>query len=256
MSLSAVVVGLQVFMLNVHGLTPVLRPVPNWLRLVVIDGIARFLHIENVHKDAKQTVRKKKKKTSIGRKLRRLRHLLGYPSDIYHIDETDDDQLNVYSRWPGENFADNLVDDQFDVIMNELNSSSRLRFLAREAKFFESVEQIIIGENEQFINPYYQEVHSERVFRSQPQGNQQENELLLRLIQSVAYMTKRERDETLTEQIANEWRLIAVVFDRLAFWFFFIFTSVSTFGLLVWLPLTQKEYPNVVPPSQIEITTS
>ena len=43
------------------------------------------------------------------------------------------------------------------------------------------------------------------------------------------------------EDIITEWRLLALIFDRLMFWTFLVGTAISTAIILVILPLTKRD---------------
>jgi len=52
---------------------------------------------------------------------------------------------------------------------------------------------------------------------------------------------ERHRAEQEFEDIITEWRLVALIFDRLMFWTFLAGTTVSTIFILVILPLTKPD---------------
>jgi len=52
---------------------------------------------------------------------------------------------------------------------------------------------------------------------------------------------ERHRAEQEFEDIITEWRLLALIFDRLMFWIFLVGTAMSTVFILVILPLTKPD---------------
>ena len=66
-----------------------------------------------------------------------------------------------------------------------------------------------------------------------------ERDLLRKLLRSVGYMIEREQSENLNELVVAEWRMVAFVLDRLAFWIFAIFTVFFIVIFLIVLPLSQ-----------------
>ena len=59
---TSLVVSLQVFMLNIHGLSPILTAVPHWLRILVLGGIAPVLCIPVDFADTTHRLHQKPKK--------------------------------------------------------------------------------------------------------------------------------------------------------------------------------------------------
>jgi len=52
------------------------------------------------------------------------------------------------------------------------------------------------------------------------------------------YLDRRRADQQL-EELMTEWRLLALIFDRLMFWLFLVGTALSTIFILLILPLTK-----------------
>ncbi|VDP31191.1 unnamed protein product [Heligmosomoides polygyrus] len=49
-------------------------------------------------------------------------------------------------------------------------------------------------------------------------------------------LIKKQENEDICERMANEWRHVAQVIDRLLFWIFLVATTLITFVLLVLIP--------------------
>uniref|UniRef100_A0A7E4ZU22 Nicotinic acetylcholine receptor subunit n=1 Tax=Panagrellus redivivus TaxID=6233 RepID=A0A7E4ZU22_PANRE len=63
------------------------------------------------------------------------------------------------------------------------------------------------------------------------------NELHTRLIKTLEFLIKRQEVEDHSLKLANEWRQVAQVIDRLLFWIFLVLTIVITAILLLVVPI-------------------
>ncbi|KAK6019727.1 hypothetical protein OSTOST_14628 [Ostertagia ostertagi] len=71
------------------------------------------------------------------------------------------------------------------------------------------------------------------VTRKRPRAG---DDLQVKLLRTLQILIKRQENEDASERMANEWRHVAQVIDRLLFWIFFVATTIITFVLLVLIP--------------------
>ncbi|XGW21367.1 hypothetical protein V3C99_004376 [Haemonchus contortus] len=62
------------------------------------------------------------------------------------------------------------------------------------------------------------------------------DDLQVKLLRTLQVLVKRQENEEASERVANEWRHVAQVIDRLLFWIFLFATATITFVLLVLIP--------------------
>ncbi|KAI3381799.1 hypothetical protein SNEBB_007440 [Seison nebaliae] len=63
------------------------------------------------------------------------------------------------------------------------------------------------------------------------------------LLQGLKDLTKKQEQTFMEKRIEVEWKLMAMIVDRVLFWIFFILTIVSTLFTLVIVPLLKDIYP-------------
>lgn len=73
---------------------------------------------------------------------------------------------------------------------------------------------------------------------SQPTKRTDRDDLITR---HIKLYLDRHRAEQEFEDIISEWRLMALIFDRLMFWIFSVGTALSTIFILIILPLTKSD---------------
>ena len=61
--------------------------------------------------------------------------------------------------------------------------------------------------------------------------------LLERILASVTQLARKQEDDDVIEEIAQEWRVVAFVVDRALFWIFLLITVVATLFILVLVPI-------------------
>ena len=61
--------------------------------------------------------------------------------------------------------------------------------------------------------------------------------LLERILASVTQLVRKQEDDDVIEEIAQEWRVVAFVVDRALFWIFLLITVVATLFILVLVPI-------------------
>lgn len=212
MAMTSVSVVMTVMVLNFHHRGPFHKELPPWLRWFVLDKLRKFLCMklpyENVRhsKGSNSTMRRMSLKFTVDSLQEQLLRDMGLAQNI-----------ETYAQTGGPT-------------CNEPKYRTRLC----------STPNSFIGPGIFFENPGRH--HSFSMCTCNGNGNgqsqgQNRQALQNEVIRTLQMLVSRQELEDECEDIANEWRQVAQVIDRLLFWIFFVATVAITFILLIFIPL-------------------
>lgn len=217
MAMTSVSVVMTVMVLNFHHRGPFHKELPSWLRWLVLDKLRKLLCMklpyENTRlvKNRSSTMRRMSLKFTVDSLQDQLLREMGIATNI-------------------ETFA---------------NSAPVNGAAVDEQKF----ETRLYSNPTSFVGPgVFFENQQRRSFSScncngggnssgNGSGNAGRSQLHNEVLKTLQMLISRQELEDECEEIANEWRQVAQVIDRILFWLFFIATVAITFILLIIIPL-------------------
>ena len=234
MGMTSLSIILTVFVLQLYHVTPRQRPVPRWLRHLMFDVISRALRMRA--------------------------EVDGYRlcAAVEILDDVTDDVCKTSSSSSQRPPSPDDRRRSFNETASSRDSASRisngLMNLSAAAELNTSdercrhVSDIDDGGNEDYTRKMSNN-RSRRVIEIDGGRTSEAGCFRIAVVRSGtagvggAVCDRLSSDEKLRQTIANEWKLVALIMDRLLFVLFLIVSSVSTFGILVVHPLTK---PSIV----------
>ncbi|XP_077988495.1 neuronal acetylcholine receptor subunit alpha-10-like [Glandiceps talaboti] len=120
-----------------------------------------------------------------------------------------------------------------------LNYTARVLMLGNLAENLEDDESdnVVIENNYLKNNPPEMTEHFNKIdrFTSNPTYSRFDYNVV-RILKNVEFMVGKCKDQDKDEAIANEWKLVAIVVDRIFLWFFLVATVAITAGILSQAP--------------------
>ncbi|CAJ0954853.1 unnamed protein product, partial [Mesorhabditis belari] len=203
MGMTSVSVVMTVLVLNFHHRGPFHDPVPRWARVLVLDKLRRFLRMKLPHTGYGDATRATTASGTTGM-MRRLSVRLAM----------NELKGEVVSEVAGES----------NYLLHRYLNTEIPNGHAKTA-----TERQINGE----VIKDGQEPRNGAVPKSAARNSDELNEKLLKALQ---ILIKRQQLEDDGQVLANEWRQVAQVIDRLLFWIFLIATTAITTTLLIIIP--------------------
>ncbi|CAD6184307.1 unnamed protein product [Caenorhabditis auriculariae] len=224
MGMSSVSVVMTVVVLNFHHRGPFNDPVPYWVRFLVLDHLSRFLRMKLPR--AGEPSKVSKAPNGLMRKM---------------------SVRNAMTEMRNEVLTNFSVEDQGLLDWNLTSAGSRPGVRPTPLKLRS------VGSSRYFGGP--QDTRRESVRLEAPTTAEQRQavqrrrrtstELLqARLVRTLQVLVARQQSEDASERMANEWRLVAQVIDRLLFWIFLTANLIITSTLLVFIPAFHDPFAN------------
>ena len=203
MAMTSLSIVLTVFVLQLHHVGPNQKPIPRWIKRLVIDVIARGLCMGN-HVDNYYNSRYKAHQ--------RQHHFNG--NDVTLSQRPNDirpTSANGRSAHKDTNASCNggLNNYQGHLQLHPLLEKSNLKNRSRTSMGDNVTDTSVYGDNVVYD----------------------------RLSSQLKILVSKNETEDDFQDIVNEWRLVAHVMDRLLFWLFLIGSLISSISILVLKPM-------------------
>ncbi|XP_052283564.1 neuronal acetylcholine receptor subunit alpha-10-like [Dreissena polymorpha] len=271
MALTSMSVIMTVFVLNLHHRGPNKRAVPRWLKKLLLNGMSRFLCLqESKHDPGRYYDNEERfiKNVSLKITLDNIQQALENEAKLENIEtmnQADTDLSNNSSH-----FASPLDRERMDNT-SDVQRSNHVDFARLEGSDWNQVTSSIYPSQTQhyyqfdprtsefssvtgvniFPNAVSEIISSQTNNRLGVQGRQDNNHKSKRRAKSILSKTNEEiltslkrilekhEKEDRDYEVVQEWRRVAQCVDRILFFIFFIATFSSTIGILVIAPATQ-----------------
>ncbi|TKR95138.1 hypothetical protein L596_009346 [Steinernema carpocapsae] len=230
MSMTSVSVVMTVMVLNFHHRGPFNKPVPEWVRVFILDKLRRWLFMKLPYTGYGDSVTSAISATGLMRKMSvrlAIDDVLG--SDIF-VDGTggpSNDSTVTYGNNVG-NHTGNHTGNHVGVTQNN-------HYMALANNNYQSHDEDIL--NHQLIDETSIDGQAKTV---QKKKKRKSKELHSRLFRTLEMLIKRQEIEDQCNALANEWRQVAQVIDRLLFWIFLVATVFITLLLLIIIPTVHR----------------
>ncbi|CAI4226524.1 unnamed protein product [Auanema sp. JU1783] len=197
MGMTSVSVVMTVLVLNFHHRGPFNEPIPYWVRVMILERLRKILRMK-----------------------------LPSPADSTNINSIYCPNGGSIMRRKSVRVA---MDDMKNEVINEMGPDLLLNggneaALNCQRKRTDSLQ--VPGQTEVILD-------GNGITRKRRRSNE---EVQTKLIKTLQVLIRRQQKEDDSEKMANEWRQVAQVIDRLLFWIFLVATVMITSILLVFIP--------------------
>jgi len=219
MGMTSLSIVLTVFVLQLHYVAPNQTPVPDWLRLLVINYVARALCMRGVLSSYY---------TGAWHDVRTLPRPPGPPSLKYSSLSAQADVANSKS-------SNNLFH------LNSLNNAIHTRKSARHLRGEVNPPSVAVASTTDECLRWHQSYITAATTTARattgPGGppEKQSHDIS----GHVKIVLSKHGSDVDHENIVNEWKLVALIIDRFLFVLFLTISGLATLGILVFKPLTK-----------------
>ena len=228
MAMTSLSIVLTVFVLQLHHVSPNTKPVPTWVRKLVIGVIARVIfmnsHLELYNKHLVERAERAKQKVNLSSMLSSA-EAPGPPryETSYHISDTPDSN-NCNGRLGFNNRGTS----------NNGGHSSGSPATGGDRGF----RQFTSGVSNVRSNRY-QRYHP----ASSDTDSDNRNVGYDKVSSHLKVMVSQNEQEDEFQDIVHDWRLVAQIMDRFLFWLFLIGSTLSSLTILVFKPMEKPDIP-------------
>ncbi|KAK0422424.1 hypothetical protein QR680_007564 [Steinernema hermaphroditum] len=222
MSMTSVSVVMTVMVLNFHHRGPFNKPVPDWVRVYILDKLRRILYMKLPYTGYGDSVTSAISATGLMRKMSmRLAIDDMLAGDVFGNSDAGGPHSNDSTVTYGHNHTNHVGNNHYMALSNNN---------------YQPPEEDLL--NHQLIDETAIDGHGKTV---QPRKRKRRSkELNLRLFRTLEMLIKRQEIEDQSNALANEWRQVAQVIDRLLFWIFLVATVFITLLLLIIIPTVHR----------------
>ena len=205
MAMTSLSIVLTVFVLQLHHVGPNTKPVPRWIRIVVISIISRIICMRSSNTNYYQYDKKQRDELTRTGSLRRSGSFRSSIRERQRIQGrmASGGSATSTSRRQDEicltSFIDNLD------MLKDTNCNGRL------------------GQSENVYN----------------MNDPDRNVTYDKISKHLKILISKHDSEDEYQDIINEWRLVAHIMDRFLFWLFLIGSILSSLSILVFKPMTK-----------------
>ncbi len=206
MAMTSLSIVLTVFVLQLHHVGPSTKPVPRWIRVVVISTISRIICMRSSNTNYYQYDKREREELTRSGSLRRSG---SFRSSIRERAGRNQGPMTGARRRTDEicltSFIDNLD------MLKDTNCNGRL------------------GQSDPMY-PSSMDTAAEAESR---------NVTYDKISKHLKILVSKHDSEDEYQDIINEWRLVAHIMDRFLFWLFLIGSFLSSMSILVFKPMTK-----------------
>uniref|UniRef100_A0A914W3A3 Neurotransmitter-gated ion-channel ligand-binding domain-containing protein n=1 Tax=Plectus sambesii TaxID=2011161 RepID=A0A914W3A3_9BILA len=190
--------------LNFHHRGPFHKEIPYWIRWLILDKLRRFLCMKLPYTNFREAAQQPKQTNN-----------------------------SLMRRMSLKLTIDNLQDE----LLHEMGLERRMSYC--ESRLTRSGQGNCVGRETTFANMGEPEtIALSRTARPTSAGSSwARSQLHEEVLKTLQVLISRQELDDECEEIANEWRQVAQVIDRLLFWVFLLATVVITLVLLIIIPL-------------------
>ncbi len=208
MAMTSLSIVLTVFVLQLHHVGPNTKPVPRWIRIIVIGVISRLMCMRSSMSNYYQYDKKEREKLTRAGSLKRVGSFRG--SDNFR-ERGGSFRRN---RVPGPPLMTSTARRQDEICLTSfIDNLDMLKDTNCNGRLNQSTE---LSDQEDSRNVTYD-----------------------RISKHLKILVSKHDSEDEYQDIINEWRLVAHIMDRFLFWLFLIGSFLSSLSILVFKPMTK-----------------
>ena len=207
MAMTSLSIVLTVFVLQLHHVGPNTKPVPRWIRIVVITVISRIICMRSSNTNYYQYDKKEREELTRSGSLRRSG---SFRSSVRERQRTQGRMAGGGGITPPSRRQDEICLTSFIDNLDMLKDTNCNGGL---------------GQSE----PLYD-------MNSDPSGRSVTYD---KISKHLKILISKHDSEDEYQDIINEWRLVAHIMDRFLFWLFLIGSFLSSLSILVFKPMTK-----------------
>uniref|UniRef100_A0A1I8AR31 Neur_chan_LBD domain-containing protein n=1 Tax=Steinernema glaseri TaxID=37863 RepID=A0A1I8AR31_9BILA len=222
MSMTSVSVVMTVMVLNFHHRGPFNKPVPDWVRVFILEKLRRILFMKLPYTGYGDSVTSAISATGLMQKM----------SLRLAIDDMLGNEIFGNSDVGGPPSNDSTV----TYGNNHTNHVGNNHYMALSNNNYQPPEEDLL--NHQLIDET--SLDGQGKTAQQRKKKRRSKEMNTKLFKTLEMLIRRQEIEDQCNALANEWRQVAQVIDRLLFWVFLVATVFITLLLLIIIPTVHR----------------